>query len=208
LFFSGLFILLFISCSIPVHSQKRVEVNLTDNASEIIIVDKKDNKKVIAYYPFSPGLDLKKHPGDENAIIFPNGNAVLRVPDPSVTRKIRAWNDVSYLTNIIFVNATSEKINLLLSEFGRNIILTEGPLSNEGFVFYFNNNRCTLLHISEDGQIVLQIQYEFQSYPDRIYITNENGYYFIKHDNIENNEIFRLDLTNRTIESILPRTIL
>jgi hypothetical protein len=199
-YFLPFIVFLLLSCN-PVKNQNKVNIRLMSTHTEIIIVDQKNNVKVLGQYPFFPGLDLKQIPINRNFFEFKNKNVLILIPDPSVTETIRAWNDFSHLFDVIFINSKEETISLLLKDYGQKIRLVPSPL-NECYIFIVNNFQCELILINENGIILIETEYTFKVYPDTISISADNNSCFITHENIENTEIFRLDKNSNLVVPI------
>jgi hypothetical protein len=193
------------SCTIGAQNAiapKKLEVKLTDTQTELIVIDSAGKSQVIGQYPLFPGLDPKMPRVNENLLRFANGNALIRLPDSSVVKKIRSWNDLSHLFDIVFVKVSEKMVVTILKDEGRNIRLVQGPSKDDCFLIQIIGAECKLLRITDKGERTIEQHYLFKAYPDKVSITKNDEGYIIEHDNIDENEKFMLDEKTGKIASI------
>lgn len=182
--------------------QGKLEIMLTDSQTLLMIVDSDGKSHSIGQYPAFPGLDPKQPRLSENVYYFSNGNAIIRIPDPTIEKKIRSWNDLTQLFNIVFVNVREKTVVKLLSDNGRNLRLVQGAYKEVLFLFQIADTECKMVLVSDKGIMQFEQKYSFKVYPDKIVISRDSDGYIIEHDNIDGNEKFLFNEKTGKVTSI------
>jgi hypothetical protein len=188
-------------CSCTKTETGRISARIENDTTQILYETVPGKTMVLDAYPEFPALDGAFSRRTEYIIGFLNGSAAMIVPDKSVKEKILAWNDQSHLFDVIFVDVKAKTISTLFKDNGTNLRIAKAD-PNEVFVFRINGEICILTWLGENGLGKMQIQYQFQSYPDIVSVNKSPTGYQIIHDNIDNQETFLFDSAHRKIQSI------
>jgi len=181
---------------------RKIEIRIVDGSTQILASDKGGSGKLLGKFPAFPGLDPTAPRFDQNVIKFSNGNAIVLLPDKSVSTPIRAWNDYSHLFDVIFVDVQHGTIGTILAESGTKIRLASVQADDIGFVFQLGKDTCKLLMVNKDGTIAMRMQYSFTVYPDLVSVTKTKRGYLITHDSIDGQQKFLLNKDKKDISPI------
>lgn len=153
-------------------------------------------------YPRFPGVAENSPFFNRNVVKFNNNNVLMLVPDKSVKRLIKAWNDYSELFNLIFIDLDSPEIKTVLKNTGVNIRISKLSKRDEVLIFNISENTINLTIFNSTGLSKNEVMYTFKAYPDKIELEEVDSNYRIIHSNIDSEEIFIFDYKKNIIESI------
>ena len=184
----------------------QIDARLENGHTQVLSIDKSGEVAVLGEFPLFPGLDPKNARVGDNLVRFSNGNVLIRVPDESVTKRVRAWNDLAHLFDVLFVDAGTKTISTLLKDKGFNIKIVKSA-DDAGFVIQVKDNTCILRMLDSGGRIRMQAQYVFRSYPSLVSVSRKPTGYEILHETIDSEERFLLDEGRGEVSSLSYKEI-
>ena len=179
-----------------------INIKLESEKTKIEIIEG-DSVLLNDLYPRFPGLAESSPLFTHNVVKFKNNNVLVLVPDKSVNRLIKAWNDYSELFNLIFIDLNGPEIKTILTNIGVNIRISKLATKDEVLIFNISENTINLTTLNSTGQSKNEVKYTFKAYPDIIKLEEFDYKYRIIHSNIDSEEIFVFDNKKNTIESII-----
>ena len=192
------------SCTPSRTVSAQITISLEDGLTRILSVDKDGREGLIEAYPSFPGLDTRNARLSENMIRFTNGNVLLRIPDKSETKPVRAWNDLSHLFDVLFVDSARKAATVVIRDQGVNIRIVKSRNEDSAFILQVQSDSCIVRHVTKDGTVAGEARYTFRSYPSRVEVVKTPAGYEILHVTIDSEERFLLDQKG-AVRSILYR---
>lgn len=190
----------FISCNT---SEYIVDFDSTNDTSKILAVSKNKERIILDEYPLFPGLTRDSILVNRAGAFYENGNVLVMVPNKNTTKNIKAWNDFSYLIDIIFIEPGNKRITTLFSNHDSYVSIVPDAKATHAIIAFDRDKTLTLLRVDQKGKILQEIQYKYRVlYPDFIGVTEETGKEVITLSCIENEEKISIDWKNGIIMQI------
>jgi hypothetical protein len=168
--------------------------------THVIALNKTGLASIIGSYPKDPAFDSvsgkQLPPGFFER--YPNGSALILVPDNSAVEQVRAWNDLDHTFDVLFADPVAasrgvQAVTVVLK--GRDTLLRifVNQRSRTGFIFQVEEKTCLLTSVDDNGGVRKAGSYTFKAFPDVVNVESTPKGFLITHDNIDNEEQLLLD---------------
>jgi hypothetical protein len=186
---------------------QEVDIAVTYSGTRIQLIDPDGRRTTLGLFPIFPlyEYNLLELPTGFYTT-FANGNAIVIVPDPTVTDEIVAWNDLNHQMDVVFVEVWKRQLIVIAKDIGTRIKIV--PADN-GSVFLLNSNWdtgiTTLCEVSDEGITGEKIIYKYRASPDVVEMHKCLSGDSILHSTIVDQEELLLDTATGVVRSISYR---